>query len=256
MNRLCRYTQAAVEYLRSAVEENLDWYYDPTERPPHTPLGEFRETTIDAPELSERLKMEGNQPQLTDVGNALIVFSALSSLTPHQATFEGIWVYICHCDCPQYVSWRWPGKRPPDAEADAKNIRNHFFAKGNRALIRDNGISRLWWLGKIANDAAPDEPRKFLEILLHLQDVRSALIERPSISMNRDVLRGIYEVMREHWDNGGELFKRGVFRAWMKELNLQGGVILLDALPKEALMSLLRKEAEKALKEGSKPDGG
>lgn len=128
-------------------------------------------------------------------------------------------------------------------------MKNHFFAVGNRALIRDNGISRLWWLGKIATDVAPETPGEFLKILLHRQDVRSALIERPSVSMNRRVLRVIYKEMLRHWTNGGQLFEREPFRGWMRALNRRGGVILLDALPGEALADLVREEAERSIEE-------
>ena len=122
-----------------------------------------------------------------------------------------------------------------------------FFAVGNRALIRDNGVSRLWWLGKIAYDVAPDEPRKFLTILLHRQDVRSALIERPSVSRNPGLLRGIFRVMARHWNNGGALFKREAFRSWMVALDRRGGVILLDTLPEHTLNDLLNEEANFAI---------
>ena len=131
-----------------------------------------------------------------------------------------------------------------------REVRNHFFAMGNRALIRDNGISRLWWLGKIGHDVEPENPLEFLRILLHRQDVRSALIERPSVSTNRRVLRGIYEVMREHWHGGGTLFARENFRLWMIALNRRGGVVLLDALPDQDLGQLLREEALIAVDEG------
>ena len=128
-----------------------------------------------------------------------------------------------------------------------RRVRNHFFAAGNRGLIRDNGISRLWWLGKLACDTDPEDPNRFLTILLHRQDVRSALIERPSVSMNPKVLRQIYAVMREHWEGEGILFERDVFRGWMAGLNRRGGVVLLDALPLDALDGLLMEEATRAV---------
>ena len=65
--------------------------------------------------------------------------------------------------------------------------------------------------------------------------------------MNVRVLKGIYSVMLEHWNNGGELFQREQFRSWMVALNRRGGVVLLDALPEEALSRLLREEAERAM---------
>ena len=140
-------------------------------------------------------------------------------------------------------------RRPEREEEAVRQIKNHFFARDSRALIRDNGVSRLWWLGKIAHEVSPDDPREFLKILLHRQDVRSALIERPAVSMNRRVLQAIFVVMREHWVNGGKLFKRETFRSWMVALNRRGGVVLLDALPQSALDRLLREEAANAIAE-------
>ena len=161
---------------------------------------------------------------------------------------ERLWTYLCHRDCPQYVVARWLNRRPKsDAEA-VREVRNHFFAAGNRALIRDNAVARLWWLGKIAHEAAADNPREFLEILLHRQDVRSALIERPSVSMNRRVLRTIYAVMRSYWSSDKTLFEREIFRRWMVSLNRCGGVVLLDAMHEDDLRKLVNEEASAALR--------
>ena len=249
MTKIRYYTSESLEQLRNSVDNNLDWYYAPNGVLPaaHSPRG-TREANMPAPSLAGSLTVDEGQPSASDVDNALLVFGELSQLTPHQASIERMWAYICHCECPKYVSARWLGERSENPEKAAKKVRNHFFANGTRALIRDNGVSRLWWLGKTADEIAPEDPREFLTILLYRQDVRSALIERPSISMNKRLLRGIYSVMQEHWHNGGKLFERDVFRSWMVALNRRGGVVLLDALPEETLMTLLREEAEQALK--------
>lgn len=247
MAQLSYYTSDALEWLRNTIEDHLDWYYIPEGPPPSVPSGSVRESQLTAPSPECVLETDKKHRPKTDAVNAVTLYAELSSLTRHQASIEGMWAYLCHQTFPKYVATRWLNRRPENQEEAVRSVRNHFFAVGNRALIRDNGISRLWWLGKTANDVDPDNPQQFLEILLHRQDVRSALIERPSVSMNRDVLRGIYDVMREHWVNDGELFKREVFRNWMIALNRRGGVILLDALPKAVLGRLLREEAENAL---------
>ena len=252
MTNLRYYTAEVVEDLRTRIGEHLDWYYAPRGRPPAVALvGGVRESSLTAPAIAERLVIETGRPSSTDVDNALIVYEALSGLTLHQASIERMWVYLCHCDCPQYVTARWLSQRPNKDEDAVREVRNHFFAVGNRALIRDNAVSRLWWLGKIAHDTDPENPREFLTTLLHRQDVRSALIERPSVSTNRRVLRGIYQVMQEYWSDGGALFAREAFRSWMIALNRRGGVVLLDALPEEALGRLLREEARRAVEEHS-----
>ena len=248
MTQVRYYTTAALEELRNNVNDNLDWYYTPEGSPPQaTTWNDIRQSSITGSTLNGKLEIDSQRPPKTDVANAISVFEALSDLTPHQASFERLWAYLCHCDCPKYVARRWLKTRPDDSKEAVQKVFNHFFAKGNRALIRDNGVSRLWWLGKIAHDIDPEEPSRFLSILLHRQDVRSALIERPSISMNRRVLRAIYEVMMAQWLNGGALFERKTFRRWMVALNRRGGVVLLDALPVDALAGLLREEADQAL---------
>ena len=245
--RLRYCTVDTLENLRSSVPERLDWYYAPGKSIHPASFGGFRETSIESPELVDKLVIDDQNPSTTDVSNALVVFEALRDMTPHQASIERMWVYLCHFECPYYVSARWLKRRPHDNDQAIQKVLNHFFAVGNRGVIRNNGISRLWWLGKIAYDIEPQQPEEFLTILLHRQDVRSALIERPSVSMNQKLLRAIYTVMRENWESGGKLFERETFRSWMIALNRRGGVVLLDALPNTALDRLLREDAEVAV---------
>lgn len=240
-------TAETLENLRRTVPDRLDWYYAPERSLSVTSFGGFRESVVEAPRLAEKLVVDNKGPAKTDAQNALATYKAMRALTPHQASTERMWVYLSHFDCPQYVATRWLTRRPKDKNDAAREVRNHFFVAGNRGLIRDNGISRLWWLGKIADQVDPGSPEVFLEILLHRQDVRSALIERPSVSMNQKLLRSIYAVMRDHWGNGSKLFEREVFRSWMIALNRRGGVVLLDAVPEDALSQLLNEEADRAI---------
>ena len=244
MDRLRYYTSESVEVLRSSIERHLEWYYSGNGMAPMPSVsGGFRATKVVAPLLDKKLETEEQNPESKDALNSLAVYSALESLSAHQASMERMWVWLCHNDCPEYVRARWLKDRPSSEQEAVRRVVNHFFARGNRGLIRDNGVSRLWWLGRVAHDAAPDNPRKFLDILLHRQDVRSALIERPSVSMNRTVLRVVFRVMEEFWDGDKSLFVRERFRDWMVALNRRGGVVLLDAIPERALYQLVRGEA-------------
>ena len=162
MTRLRYYTSKALEELRRTIADHLDWYYAPTgPTPVFISSTEVRESRLAAPALADRFVLDTEQPSMTDVDNALLVYESLSELTPHQASIERMWVYLCHCDCPQYVASRWLDRRPEKNEDAVREVRNHFFAVGNRALIRDNGVSRLWWLGKIAHDVDPDNHGSF-----------------------------------------------------------------------------------------------
>ena len=243
------YTTNALEQLRMSVKHHLDWYFHQEGPAPNiTPPQGLRATQTDFEASTEDLLTSLDHRSGSDAQNALTVYGALSFLTPHQASIERMWAYVCHCVCPAYVSQRWLSSgRSEEPDVDVRRVLNHFFAIGNRGLIRDNGVSRLWWLGKIATDIDGDDPLRFLTILLHRQDVRSALIERPSVSTNRRVLRGIYSIMQDHWENGGALFERETFRSWMIALNRRGGVVLLDALSDADLSEVLSQEAKWAL---------
>ena len=204
MTALKYYTEKAVETLYRSVDQHLDWYYSPT-LPAPTLLGlhdPIRETRRDGVTLRDILEL-GDKPTRRDAKNAMVVYgdTPLRALRPQEAADERLWVYLCHVDCPEYVSGRWLKERPKDDREAASRVRNHFFARGNRGIIRDNALSRLWWLGYVAHEISSQNPMRFLEILLHRQDLRSALIERPSVSMNRRVLRAVYGIMEEHWDS-------------------------------------------------------
>lgn len=257
--RNLRYLAArAVGDLDREIRKRLDWYYkdkggkwaDLKIKADHV-----REASLSIAPVGEKLTQTKST---ADAENAMAVHDALAALTPRQAADERLWVYLCHSECAQYVRKRWLGKRPKKEEDAEREVRNHFFVNGNRGLVRDNGVSRLWWLGFIARKVDDAQPRRFLDILLHRQDVRSALIERPAVSMNTQVLQAIYAVMREHWDEDGNkplknstLFQREVFRDWMIGLNRRGGVVLLDALPEKELGTLLRDEADRAMQAAS-----
>ena len=254
MAKLRYYTAAAVTQLRNSVEERLDWYYHPRGSPADpvlTASESVKESCLEVSNLADSLTLPDGSPGGADGASALRVYELLSELTPQQASDERLWTYLCHVECPEYVSGRWLQPRPVSDDQAARKVRNHFFAQGNRAVIRDNGVSRLWWLGFIANEVEPDDSGAFLERLLHRQDVRSALIERPSVSMNRQVLRSINGVMREYWERDRTLFEREPFRRWMVGLNRRGGVVLLDVLSEEVLVNLLEEEAKRALSVGS-----
>ena len=248
MARLTYFTEAKIDQLRVEIEDRLEWYYSPKKQRLGTMEGhEFRVSKIEV--SIPTLDMADDQPHRTDLVNSLRVYEAMRSLTRHQASDERLWAYLCHFHLAEYVTYRWLERRPESDKKAITKVYNHFFARGSRRIIRDNGVSRLWWLGFMANRVDSGEPEKFLEIVLHRQDVRSSVLERPFLARNLRALAMIYQVMREHWeiDKKRVLFRRVLFRRWMRALNRRGGVILFDALSERRMLSILRYEAEKVL---------
>jgi len=102
MAQLRYYTSHAVDRLRREAAVNLDWYYSPNGPPPADSVSaDTRESRLEAPALADKLVMDGRAPSETDADNALIVYQALSDLTPHQASMERLWAYLSHRDCPE-----------------------------------------------------------------------------------------------------------------------------------------------------------
>ena len=248
MGTVCYYTTEAVTELRESIDSRVAWYLGGGDgRIALESKAPVRATNIRMDSVSSVLKTRGKTPGRHDGRNALAVYRALYRLTPHQASDERLWTYISHNDCAGYVSRRWLDGSATDSRIVA-DIANHYFVRGNRGLIRDNGVSRLWWLGYVAHQVAPAEPERFLEVVLYRQDPRSALIERPSVSRNYRVLKAVFEVMKRDYDTKERaLFVRDTFRAWMKGLNRQGGMLLLDALSDPQLERLVNDEATVAL---------
>ena len=251
MEKLQHYTDEAVEVLRENIGRNLDWYYSGKGTQP-IPKGlerPVRESNFPAASIARILQVPDQRPSQADSENAIRIYSALRQLTPKVASMEKLWSWLAHNEGAEYIRKRWLQERPEKDDDAVRAVQNHFFAKGNRGVIRDNGLSRLWWLGHIAYRADEENPRLFLDIVLHRQDIRSALIERPSVAMNHTILRGIYRVMKGEWateEKNAHLFKRKEFRSWMVGLNRRGGIVLLDALPEGALDDVLRGEAAAA----------
>ena len=139
MIRLRYCTVETLEDLRRTVPDRLDWYYAPGNTYPPSSLGGFREAKIEAPQLASKLEISSERPPDTDASNAILVYDALRDLTPHQASIERLWVYICHFDCPTYISARWLKRRVDDEDLAAREIRNHFLrrATGDSFVITE-----------------------------------------------------------------------------------------------------------------------
>lgn len=254
MNKVKYVTSEVAELLAKNVTEHVNWYYRRTENDETHPLisqKHIRNANLNGKSLENKLKLSDTPSNRNkhDSENSYTVFQALKNLTPHQATDERLWVYLCHTDCKEYTSNRWLSPTvPKDSKTVQKEI-SHFFVPSKskqRNLFRSNAVSRLWWMGYLADQVAPDEPQQFLEILLHKQDVAVQVLTR-SITQNRQLLVPIYEILKEDWKKEKRMFDRAVFRQWMSKIDIYGGVVLLDALSEEQMRNKLIQFSSEAL---------
>jgi len=172
-----------------------------------------------------------------EVENCEYMFSALPEMTPYMARDERFWIYLTHIDLLNYSRNRWP--IPEEDEKAISHIRTHFFVSGARGIERDNAASRLWWMAHISSRCQTLTLKEALQCFLFRSDVRANIIERPTTAQNPMILSAILEKLNQSYHGDQRLFERRTFREFMIELNVYGGVRLLDSLDKDAIDNIV-----------------
>jgi hypothetical protein len=178
---------------------------------------------------------EGNA-QL-DAENAQRVYSWLRNLTPSVAMEERLWAHLTHCVFAQYMATRWP------AENEGVVRRRYLFEGNSFAALARNGIARLWWAGYLTHDKTRSDPFELTKVLFMRQDIQVSLLER-SIGKCPNVRTSVLEYFR---DNSSRLSEGSFGRRiqlLLRELNLWGGVAILDAVPKSEIEIFLKRFGE------------
>ena len=232
---------ASSENLKDSIVDNLAFYEgDDDDRLAHFFAGEdpIRETGISIPGLPDSLQMPSGG-DLFDKENSVTIYRALETLQPRQAAVEAVWAYLTHYAYSPYVRTRWPIPPNCDKQGKVDHIRTHWFiTSGNRGLIRDNAISRLWWMGFVASRCKGISLDDTLTAALYKQDVRKNLFER-SFCASESVFTAMMKCLHSSYKGDRQLFERNNFRQLSKALNRVGGRRLLDSLSSQALDSLM-----------------
>jgi hypothetical protein len=228
MNELLYLSELVVEDLKKKIEDNLERYRGSGFSQSASEIGwnirlEGREFNL---KLLESLDSERGAQG--DFKNSMIVWEALSRLTPSEANEEQIWIRLSHIEGFEYTQGRW--LKPDSSEEDQISaINKHFFANGRTGIRDDHSLSRLWWNAYIANLAYPEKPERALELMLKTADIRSNIVERPRISMRTPLLHGILKVL----DTNEAQITEASFRAFMVTLNRKGAGLIFESLPQD-----------------------
>ncbi len=228
--------ESSLEELRDAVEENLDKYRSGVFSHLVDDPSQSFEVSIDFdPTISDDVHM--GREREDEASNCILLWDALSGLTPVMAREERLWVYLTHTYFLEYSRTRWP--IPDDDEEAVKHIRTHFFAKGARGIERDNAVSRLWWMAYLCSRVEGIGLKQSLAALLYQTDVRASIIERPTTSQNVKIFSFLIKKLHSSLEGDKKLYSREISRKLMKELNLKGGSVLLDFLDEEGVDDIL-----------------
>jgi hypothetical protein len=171
-----------------------------------------------------------------DAENAQRVFGWLRHLTPAVAMELRLWAHLTHQVFPEYMYVRWPPK-------DANIVRRRYLFEGNSfAALSRNGISRLWWAAYLTRDEKRSDPFELTDVLFLRQDIQVAVLER-AMGKCRGVRVSLLEFIRDNLQQLSEQKFGRRIQILARELNLLGGVALLDAVPATELSAYLKKVA-------------
>lgn len=191
-------------------------------------------------ELLQELNSEVNPTN--EVNNSIIVWKALSNLTPSLACESRIWTRLSHVECLKYSRERWLEKIKDPSKYE-KAIKAHFFADTLTRYRDDHAISRLWWNAYIAKLIRPRDQRGALELILKTADIRSNIIERPWTSSRLCLSRSLLQVMEnDSWVTD----KEDNFRNFMKIINYRGGGIVFEVMSDTSVEQFIAECANQA----------
>lgn len=246
--RISYIRHSLVDELHEDVEKNLDRYRDGNFDDLFSEERVKTMRTVSYDPAFPRLLVPASGGD-NDARNSLLVYEALSGMTPYSARDERIWAWFTHGPCLEFARRRWLDG-DGDAKQLAKDVRLHFFARGGRGITRNNAVSFLWWMAHIASRYERAELQETLKILLSNTDMRLNIIERPTAVRNQKVFSAILDIIRDPAVAGSEIFfKRTVYRKWLQKVNMHGGLRMLGALSESELKDLLERLAAEAVRD-------
>ena len=201
-------------------DQSLDSFFNRTGVIQSNPM-EYKDIVLD---MSQPQK----QSALTDFENIKRVYGTLNFLSDSVASQERFWVgMIFSPEFIDYMKYRWPVK-------DSKDITNRYLYGYSiqRSLFR-NGLSRLWWIGRVTYDPESNDPYVLTRFVANRQDTIEVFCGR-NVFNSFDVLRPVLKALRQCESEGLDI-GRNVLRDIGKYVNMLGGAYVVDALPENII---------------------
>jgi hypothetical protein len=182
---------------------------------------------------------------LHDLENSIRVHRSLPKLTRLQARDPRLWTRLCHVECWPYMVKRWPISQNGENEKKQENkVLSRYFVRQSqsRALLR-NGVSRLWWIAELTFDPLRDNPYELTSVLLATLDITQTIMER-NFGRSNNIATAMLEIIQAKRDlliEEGNTSRLRV-RELGKFINMQGGLTVIDMLPKDEIKRLLEAQ--------------
>jgi hypothetical protein len=216
-------SEKTADALYADVEVNIDRYKVGSFEDLATSYGWSVELQIHV-DLDPLRDLNSGKGAENEIQNALLVWHAMSDLTPSLACENRIWTRLTHLEGLSFSRERW--LKTASHEDVVKVVKDHFFANSRTKWRDDNALSRLWWIAYIASQVSTIDQKTVLQFILEKADIRSNFVERPWISSRPKLATGIIRaMMKDKWVTEKEVN----YRSFMKQINKYGGGILFEA---------------------------
>ncbi len=189
--------------------------------------GVLLETSFDLDDFD--LDTSQTKSSLTDLENIKRVYKHVRFLSESQASDERMWASLCFGRYSEYMKYRWPAE-------NANDMANHYLFNYSiqRSLFR-NGISRLWWMGKITYDQNRTDPYELTQFVCTDTDYMESVFGR-NFTKNPSVMRGMLSALLDAQKSGIKI-DRFTVREISKYINILGGTYILDCLSYDDIYS-------------------
>ncbi len=175
---------------------------------------------------------------ITDLENIKRVYNNMRGLSDSRASEERLWTAYTLFDMYDYMQYRWPIRN----ERDLKN-RYLFNYSAQRSLFR-NGMSRLWWIGRVTYEQHRDDPYELTEFLVSKdQDYIESICGR-NVFNNSQIIKATLSALLDS-EKEGMRIDRKIVRTISEYMNLMAGTYLLDFMSYE---EIYEKTKEKLLR--------
>jgi len=150
-----------------------------------------------------------------------VVLHQEMSISPHEASNDGIWHFICCVLVPDLVRWRW-------GEVTDGGISERWITVRRTGR---NCFGRLWWRGELLR--SPDGGYDLLNELG--EDEQVQMMERPHLVGHRELTHQTALALKFHPRAKAESNRSELFRDVQKRLYRLGAFIEFEALERKTI---------------------
>ena len=173
-----------------------------------------------------------------DRENSFLVFEALPELLPVHAADERLWASLAFGPYLDYSKIRW-GVDSVKSKDLSTLILNHWFCPTSRSRWRDHSISRLWWVGFLANSTPELTTSQVLDVLYLNSELINSFLGHPRTTSSSRVSGLILGILHKNYIGDLKIkFNRYQFRQFMHLVDLRAGKLMFDAMSDGALNEL------------------